>query len=283
MKQIEFYKSVFAILRIDTSLAQNNAKVAGTGFIINTDPLYVLTCNHVVSEGNEDNNDRIVFGVARRTDDIKEFDLRNFQITYIKAKRIFYKPEYDFAVLEIDYSESPNEAEKLGIPKNIKPLKLDFNEVRDVGSSVEWVSAGTLGDISITPRFFNGNVVAKYTRDQAYKFVNNQGAEQQQIMQGIKFLEVNQLFLPGCSGGPIILSKNKKVIGWVHGFNSWPIATDNTIGYKAEIIENNISKNVDVKTKSILTASLSLAVDIKSVEKIIVDNNFIKKNKFIFF
>lgn len=282
MKPIKFYKSLFAILRIDTSLQQNNAKIVGTGFVINTNPIYILTCNHVVSEGKEDNNGNIVYSIAKRSDNITGFDLRNFQISYLKAKKIFYKPEYDLAILEIDPSINKKVAQKLGIPNNIKSLNVDFNvNAGTIGSLVEWISAGTLGDPTITPRFFKGNIIARYIKDQTYKFINPQKTEQLQAMKGIRFLEIDQLFFPGCSGSPIISSKNKKVIGWVHGFNSWPVPTTNLIDYKAEIINNNDRKNVTIKSNSILTASLSLAIDIKNVKNFLIENRFIKKNNFL--
>ena len=36
---------------------------------------------------------------------------------------------------------------------------------------MEWISAGTLGDLTITPRFFKGNIVARYIKDQTYRLI----------------------------------------------------------------------------------------------------------------
>ena len=113
--KLKFYESVFAILRIDTSLQKDNARVVGTGFVINTNPIQVLTCNHVVGEGNPENNGKIIYSIVKRSDNSTDFDLRNAQISYLKAKTIIFKPEYDLAILEIDPSQNKEIAEKIGI------------------------------------------------------------------------------------------------------------------------------------------------------------------------
>ncbi len=252
MNQIKYYDSVFAILRIDTSLSKDNARVVGTGFVINTNPIQILTCNHVVGEGTEDNNSKIVYSIIKRSDGAKDFDLRNLQVSFIKAKKIVFKPEYDLAILEIDPTENIEIAKKMGITEGISTLKLSFGETQ-VGDSVEWLSAGTLGDLTITPRLFKGNIVTKYTKDSQYKFVNSKGEEDSGTMSGISLFEVDQLFFPGCSGSPIMSSANGEVIGWVHGFNSWQLPPN-------------------------ITASLSIGISVENVKKFLEENKFINQN-----
>ncbi len=252
MNEIKYYNSVFAILRVDTSLPKDNARVVGTGFIINTNPIQILTCNHVVGEGTEDNNSKIVYSIIKRSDGAKDFDLRNLQVSFIKAKKIVFKPEYDLAILEIDPTENPEIAKNMGIPGEISALKLNFGETQ-VGDSVEWLSAGTLGDLSITPRLFKGNIVTKYIKDNRYKFVNSKGEEDGTTMSGINLFEVDQLFFPGCSGSPIMSSVNGEVIGWVHGFNSWQLPPN-------------------------ITASLSIGISVENVKKFLEENKFINQN-----
>lgn len=249
MNQIKYYESVFAILRIDTSLQENNAKVVGTGFVINTNPVQILTCNHVVGEGNRENNGKIVYSIIKRSDKTDNFDLRNVEISMLKAKKIVYKPEYDLAVLEIDPSQNAEIAEKMGIPGKVRALEIDFNET-PIGTPVEWLSAGTLGDLTITPRFFKGNMVTKYIKDNHYKFMNSGGVEETATMQGINLFEVDQLFFPGASGSPIISSQSGRVIGWVHGFNSWQLPPN-------------------------LTASLSIGISVSNIKDFLINNKFI--------
>ena len=63
MKFNDLYKSVFAILRIEGT----QAKIVGTGFVINTNPIYIITCNHVVSEASENNDGSIKFSITKRS------------------------------------------------------------------------------------------------------------------------------------------------------------------------------------------------------------------------
>jgi hypothetical protein len=139
---------------------------------------------------------------------------------------------------------------------------------------VEWIGVGTLGDLSLTPRFFKGNIVTKYIKDQNYIYINPESKEQIQLMKAVRFMEINQLFLPGCSGGPIVSERNK-VIGWVHGFNSWPIQTNNMVEYNATLSDDSTSQEVKIKTKSIIGASLSLGIEIKNVKEFLLDNKLI--------
>lgn len=239
MNQVKYYDSVFAILRIDTSLQKDNARVVGTGFIINTSPIQIVTCNHVVGEGNEANNGKIIYSIMKRSDNTPDFDLRNVQISILKAKHITFKPEWDLAILQIDPLENKEVAERMGIPRNIKALEINFNQPI-IGERVEWLSAGTLGDLTITPRLFKGNIVTQYLKDNKYKFMNQQGIEETAVMHGVNLFEVDQLFFPGCSGSPIISSENGEVIGWVHGFNSWQLPPNLTASLSIGISASNV-------------------------------------------
>lgn len=241
MTNIKHYESIFAIVRIDTSLQENNARIMGTGFVIGTAPLKILTCNHVVGEGNKENNGKIVYAIAKRSDGVADFDLRNFQISSLKVKHITFKPEWDLAILEIDPTENAEIAGLMGIPSQIKALEFDSGEPV-VGSQVEWLSAGTLGDLSITPRLFRGNIVTRYIKDNNYKFINSQGIEEIGNMKGVNLFEVDQLFFPGASGSPIISSASGKVIGWVHGFNSWQLPPNLTASLSIGISVSNVKE-----------------------------------------
>jgi len=279
MKWTNLYNSIFAIARIDTKLKKNNLKVVGTGFVINTDPIYILTCNHVVSEGTENNDGSIVYSVIKRSDSFKEFDLREGRLSYLKAKKIFYNAECDIAILEIDPYLNKEVAQQLNI-FNTRPLKINFQEkIRKIGLPIEWISAGVLGELTLTPRFFKGNIVTKYITNYNYKFINANGEEQSQTIKDANFLEIDQLFFPGCSGAPVISSTKKgEVIGYVHGFKSWPIITDNILSQKVEILDNSKPHSVKVKSKVPLVASLSLAIDVKTVKDFLIKNGFIKKS-----
>ncbi|MFH0732983.1 MAG: serine protease [Candidatus Omnitrophota bacterium] len=268
------YKSLFAILRVEN----NNAKVVGTGFVINTNPIYILTCNHVVGESTEDNDGVIKYSITKRTDKLDEFDLRSAQISFIRAKKVCRKPEYDLAILEVDPSTNKDVAAQLNL-ESVKSLQLDLGkQARGIGAHVEWMSTGTLGDLTLTPRFFRGNLVASYTTNHNYEFIGPQQAKQTQMMSGVKFLEIDQLFIPGSSGSPLLNSQSGRVIGYVHGFKSWPIMTNATINYPAEIQENSTNKNVKIKSQTPLVTSLSLAIDLQFIYSYLIENRFVSEN-----
>lgn len=247
MNTIKHYDSVFAILRVDTSLKENNARVVGTGFVIGVNPIRMITCNHVVGEGSAANNGKITYYIIKRSDSNPDFDLRNVQISNLRIKSIAFNPEWDLAILEIDPTENLEIAAHMGIPGNVKALDVDFNSPI-IGSQVEWLSAGTLGDLTITPRLFKGNIVASYIKNNHYKFINAQGTEEIGNMQGVSLFEVDQLFFPGSSGSPIIT--NDKVIGWVHGFNAWQLPPN-------------------------LTASLSIGISMSNIKDFLTENKLI--------
>lgn len=279
MKFKNLYKGVFAILRIEN----NQAKVVGTGFVINTKPLYILTCNHVVSEGSEQNNGNIRYAITKRSDSFDEFDIRQGQISWLSAKNISYKPENDVAILEIDPLSNPDVSEKLALNK-VDALKLSFNRShRSLGSEVEWLSTAASGDLTLTPRFFKGNLITRYTTDHQYKYKNSQGAEVGLVMNGVNLIEVDKLFIPGLSGSPILSVASNKVIGYVHGFRSWPIMTSTEFKHRVEMIDGANSKNIDLKYKLPLVGSLSLAIDIRTMENYLKEGGFIRGGKKLWF
>jgi hypothetical protein len=68
----DLFESEFAILRIQG----NQVRVEGVGFVVQQAPIRILTCYHVVSEGNEQNEGPILYAIARRTEATNEIDVR---------------------------------------------------------------------------------------------------------------------------------------------------------------------------------------------------------------
>jgi S1-C subfamily serine protease len=267
----ELYRSVFAILKIQGQ----NATVAGTGFVINTNPIYILTCNHVVSEGNEQNNGNVRYSITKRTDNFDEFDLRQAQISFYRARRIVFNPENDLAILEIDPAENQQVFNQLNIG-NSPALELSFDsEERIPGTAVEWLSTVAAGDLTLTPRFFKGNLITKYKMNQNYIYRNNHGVNITQTMNGVDLFEVDKLFIPGSSGSPILDIESSRVIGYVHGFRSWPITTGTSVSHPVELTENGNIRNVSLRYNMLLGTSLSLGIDLRTVETYLRENHFI--------
>jgi S1-C subfamily serine protease len=272
MNFTELYKSVFAILRIEGQ----NARVAGTGFVINTNPFLILTCNHVVSEATQNNNGNILYSITKRTDNFEEFDLRQIQISLLKAEEIITMPQYDLAILRINPNENQQISDLLNL--NTSPaLELSFERNdRLLGSEVEWLSTAASGDLTLTPRFFKGNLISNYILDHQYAYVNSQNQNVSQTITAANMIEVDKLFIPGSSGSPILEKENNKVIAFVHGFRSWPIPTNTEIQQPFHLLENNSSRQIDLKYNLPLVASLSLGIDVRTIERYLRDGNFIQ-------
>lgn len=266
----QLYDSVFAILRIEN----NQGKIVGTGFVISANPIRILTCNHVVGDATQDNNGQVLYSITKRTDNFQEFDLRTIQVSFLRATRITNVPEFDLAILEITPAENMEVSVLLGI-QNSAALAISFDpDDRLIGSDVEWITTAASSDMTLTPRFFRGNIVTNYIADQQYNYEKRQGINIQQTIAGGRFIEIDKLFIPGCSGGPILNSESNSVIGYVHGFKTWPIG-ELPISQQVEIVENEVSRSATLNNKHVLTGSLSLGVDMRTIEAYLKDNNLI--------
>ena len=254
------YKSVFAIMRMENG----QAMVVGTGFVIQTDPIRILTCHHVVSEALAENNSGVMYSITKRTDSFESFDLRNNEISFLRANKIIMKPEYDIAVLEIDAAENEAVSRKLDL-ENSPALEFDFGD-RVIGAPIEWLSTAATGDLTLTPRYFKAHLTTTYTTAQAYRFINRRKEQIEQVMDGISFLEVDKLFIPGASGSPILDSESGRVIGFVHGFKLWPVMTNAETQQAITLKIDGEEKGAELKYAPPLVASLSLGIDMKSVK-----------------
>jgi len=163
---------------------------------------------------------------------------------------------------------------------NTRALELSFDKAeREFGSEVEWLSTAAVGDFTLTPRFFKGNLITNYIADQNYSFRNSQGVDAQQAMTGVSMIEVDQLFIPGSSGSPILDVESNKVIGYVHGFKSWPVPTNTEVKQGVEITENAKARNVDLKYNLPLMTSLSLGIDVRTIEEYLRTSSLIPSER----
>jgi hypothetical protein len=260
----DLFESEFAILRFQA----NQLKVAGVGFVIHQAPTLILTCYHVVSEGVELNDGPVHYSIARRTELTDEIDVRKVAWSYLKIKRILFKPEYDLAVLEIDPKINEQVADKLGVTKS-KPLTLSFDaSQRLIGSSVTWLTTAATGDATLTPRLFTGNIVANYVKDEKYSFANAAGNMVEQVITGARMLEVDKLFIPGASGSPILNANTMQVIGYVHGFHPFTINSNLEVTEDAELQfgDGTEFKKEKLKHRLPLVTTISLGIDLRTAE-----------------
>jgi len=269
----DLFESEFAVLRIQG----NQAKVAGVGFVIQQSPIRILTCYHVVSEGTEPNEGSVTYAIARRTEATNEIDVRKAIVSWLKIKRILFKPEYDMAVLEIDPQTNEGVAEKL-LLKESKPLTLSFDSSqRSIGSPVTWLTTAAQGDLTLTPRLFTGSVVANYLADERYSYQSNSGKIAQQVIPGARMLEVDKLFIPGASGSPILNSHIMQVIGYVHGYRTFALNSNIEVIEDVEIREESAFRKEKLKYKPPLMTSVSLGIDLRTAEGYLAKEGYTAK------
>lgn len=267
----QLYKSVFAILRFEGQ----NGTVSGTGFVISVNPIKILTCHHVVSDATEHNDGNVKYSITKNSNNGGDFDLRNGGIHFLRVSRITNVPNLDLAILEVDFDENRDIFFELGLG-DAPPLELSFNKAdRMPGSAVEWLSTAAAGDITLTPRFFKGNLIASYIADNSYSFAAPNGQPTMQLMSGVHLLEVDMLFIPGSSGSPIIDVASNRVIGYVHGFKSWPIPTNTEVQHPFTLTDEQGLRTVNLKYNKPLMASLSLGIDLRAIEGYLNENNVI--------
>jgi S1-C subfamily serine protease len=213
-------KSTVAILR----LVGDQGRLVGTGFVISEIP-HILTCSHVVQPYDASNRNVRYAVVRRRFAPGEILDLRRAELSYIAAEEVIVNPDVDAAILRLNLADAKNReiARAIGLVPPV-PLRLSFGE-RRFGSAVAWLGMAVLNDLMATPRFFEGVIVSSYINDSRYTFASPNGALQVHLAPGLRLIEINQLFIPGCSGGPLLDLSSGKVIGYVHGYRAWSIGT----------------------------------------------------------
>lgn len=267
----DLHPSIFSILRNEN----NNSSIVGTAFIIRQDPIYLITCNHVIGDATQNNDGPVKYSIGKSTDVLDQLDMRQVNFSMIRISEVYHNPALDLAILRVDPNENTGIAQKLGLP-GVSALSLSFNvHDRTPGAQIEWLSAAGTGHLPLVPRFFKGHLVSRYKADHVYAYKNAAGHSINVTMQGVQLLEVDQLFMPGVSGSPIIERESSRVIGYVHGFQSWAIKTNSDFSHEVDLTENGQKRTVSLKHKLPLVASLSLAVDLRSAENWLKENHFI--------
>lgn len=257
-------QSTVAILRV----TRGQGRLVGTGFVVSKTP-HILTCNHVV-QPYDPNNAAVRYGVVkRRLAPGEVLDLRQAQISWIGANNVRVNPDLDLAILTVDVrrSDTRDTAKAIGLLPPV-PLELNFNE-RNIGDKVAWLGMAVLGDLMATPRFFEGVIVSSYVNDSRYTYTALDNTRQTHRAIGLQLIEINQLFVPGCSGGPVLSLSDGKVIAYVHGYGSWAVGVtpgsmnipNVQLTAQTRVFRGTMRMNAPV------VAALSRAIDVRSIEE----------------
>lgn len=200
--------AVYSVVRNRPTTINNQpgfqSAARGTGFFVS--PEIFITCNHVLNDPADphlpgDNYALVASmgsGILPRIVAVANPTIGN---------DIHLFPQFDFAILKVP-------------PEINRPYaSLSFNRVYEgeeigvAGYPVARLIAvnGALSADGLIYRVGRGPVGAYYITNIS------------QLLQQIPLVEVNFLFVPGNSGGPIFLAETGEVIGFVHGYHDTKI------------------------------------------------------------
>jgi len=176
----------------------------GTGFFVSRD--IFITCDHVMNSPNAPHQpgDSYLLVASLTGNTGRIYPLQNPQI----GQEINLFPNLDLAVLRVP-----------GTPNDQPYAPLEYGDVHEghgigvVGYPLPalQVVSGNLAFNSVIYRAGRGCVTARYNA--------NDGA-----LQNVPCIEVNFLFVPGNSGGPVFSDKTGRVLGFVRGYRATKIS-----------------------------------------------------------
>ncbi len=194
---------VCSVIRQRALQGGTGAKALGTGFFVARD--IFITCDHVMNDPNDPHQQGDSYALVANLSggSGKIHLLQNLQI----GQEISLFPNLDLAVLRI-----PN------TPQDQPYASLEYGEVYEgqgigvVGYPlpVLQVVNGNLLFNSLIYRAARGSVTGRY--------IANDGA-----LQNVPYIEVNFLFVPGNSGGPVFSEKTGRVLGFVRAYQATKI------------------------------------------------------------
>lgn len=189
---------VCSVIRQRPMQGQFGAQALGTGFFVSRDTF--ITCDHVMNQPNNPHQqgDSYILAANLTGNSGKTYTIHNPRI----GQEIYLFPNLDLAVVKV-----PN------APQDQAYAPLEYGDVYEgegigvVGYPLPNLQAvnGNLVLNGLLYRAARGSVTARYSA--------TDGA-----LQNAPFIEVNFLFVPGNSGGPVFSEKTGRVLGFVRGF-----------------------------------------------------------------
>jgi hypothetical protein len=232
--------AVFAVVRLRAAAqGQFQYWVLGSGFFVSSK--IFLTCAHVLMNPANPHADGDRYSlVSTNGQTCTVWETQNATM----GNNVHVFPDADLALLSVDGGQTRSY------------LPLDYNDI-PIGTEI-----GVAGYPVPAVQTVNGNIavdglvyrVAKNVLTATYKstFNTNTGA----VLTDIPTIEVNFLFVPGNSGGPIFSAANGRVIGFVHGFRSHKVQE------KIETTEPNLLLPAGMANSYILSNSAMYSVGI---------------------
>lgn len=203
----DFKHVVCSVIRTRPMPPQMGARALGTGFFVSRD--IFITCDHVMNnpgDPHQPGDSYMLVGNLTGSSG-KVYTINNPQV----GKEISLFPNLDLAVLRV-----PN------TPQDQPFAALEYGDVYEgegigvVGYPIPELQVvnGNITFNSVIYRAARGSITAQYTA--------NDGP-----LQNVPYVEVNFLFVPGNSGGPVFAAKTGRVIGFVRAYR--PVKIKETV------------------------------------------------------
>jgi V8-like Glu-specific endopeptidase len=191
---------VFAVMRQRKMPGGMGARPLGTGFFIAKNVF--MTCDHVINPPSDphQNGDTYLLVANLTGKSGKIYTIANPQV----GQEITLFPNLDLAILKVASAATDQPFVSL-----------------DYGDLYEGEDIGVVGYPLAELRSVNGNIVFDAVLYRAARgcitglYIANDGQ-----LSNVPFIEVNFLFVPGNSGGPVFSAKTGRVMGFVRGFRS---------------------------------------------------------------
>ncbi|MGD0601846.1 MAG: serine protease [Terriglobales bacterium] len=196
----DFRHVVCSVIRQRPMPGGNGARAIGTGFFVSKD--IFITCDHVMNNPGDPHRagDSYVLVANLTGTSGKVYSIPAPQL----GKEISLFPNLDLAVLRV-----PN------TPQDQPYAALEYGDV------YEGEGIGVVGYPIPELQVVNGNITFAAVIYRAAKgsitacFSANDGA-----LQNVPYIEVNFLFVPGNSGGPVFSAKTGRVMGFVRAYRA---------------------------------------------------------------
>jgi hypothetical protein len=199
--------TVFSVIRLRPAAnGTHNCMALGSGFFVSREVF--LTCHHVVNPNNAPHVDGDTYRFVAVTDTTGAGNA--VQIANVQSGQTLHLfPESDLALFRCPVL-------------NTRPfVALEYGEVplgKDVGVAgypLPQLAPAPGGDLRYDGLIFR---VARGPLTSTY--VTGLNSDQGIVMQNLPILEVNFLFVPGNSGGPVFDAETGRVAAFVHGYRT---------------------------------------------------------------
>jgi len=270
--------SVFSVARFRKINGGLKWKTLGSGFFV-SDRGHFLTCHHVLNSQKNPHKDGDGYRLICRLSDSKSSQFATYDLKDVKLDtELFLNPDKDAAILHFEDIKIAEKKLEKATGTQQGYLRLNSSIISD-GQEI-----GVMGYPLANLKFRNNDInrpifnsfIQRVSKDviSSQQFFNEIKSEEG-IARQVDIVEVNFLFVPGNSGGPIYDPQTGEVMAYVGGFRS--IIFKNVIKQlgKKTFLERvkNIIKGVPIKFVDVDKAIFSYGLSVSNIKSFLAKFN----------